>query len=83
MRRRDMLAGAAVALALAVPATPAIAADHTIKIAYETSETHLKARTAKMFAEEVEALSAGRTRSGGATGDQRCIAHAHEQGAQR
>ena len=60
MRRRDMLAGAALALALAVPAAPAVAADYTIKIAYETSETHLKARTAAMFAEEVQALSGGR-----------------------
>ena len=60
MRRSDMLAGAAVALAFAVPVGPAVAADHTIKIAYETSETHLKARTARKFADELESLSGGR-----------------------
>ena len=60
MRRRDMLAGATVALAFVVPVAPATAADHTIKIAYETSETHLKARTAAKFAEELASLSGGR-----------------------
>ena len=54
-----MLAGAAVALALAVPATPAIAADHTIKIAYETSETHLEAAFAGSIGDTIRDQLAG------------------------
>ena len=55
-----MLAGAAVALALAVPATPAIAADHTIKIAYETSETHLEAAFAGSIGDTIRDQLAGK-----------------------
>ena len=38
----------------------AAAADYTIKIAYETSDTHLKARTAKRFGERLAEVSDGR-----------------------
>src|SRR4051812_13467237 len=38
----------------------AMAAESTLKIAYETSDTHIKARTAKVFKEELEKLSKGR-----------------------
>jgi len=50
----------AAGFALGVLAAPVVAADYTIKIAYETSDTHLKARTAQRFAERVAALSDGR-----------------------
>jgi len=36
------------------------AAEYTLKIAYETSDTHIKARTAKVFKDELEKLSKGR-----------------------
>lgn len=39
---------------------PAFAADYTVKIAYETSETHLKARTAALFADELKKRSGGK-----------------------
>jgi C4-dicarboxylate-binding protein DctP len=38
----------------------AAAAESTLKIAYETSDTHIKARTAKVFKDELEKLSKGR-----------------------
>ena len=38
----------------------ATAAESTLKIAYETSDTHIKARTAKVFKDELEKLSKGR-----------------------
>lgn len=45
---------------LIIAATPTVAADFTVKVAYETSETHLKARTAALFAKELEQRSGGR-----------------------
>lgn len=50
----------AAGLALGILSAPALAADYTIKVAYETSDTHLKARTALRFAERVAELSGGR-----------------------
>jgi C4-dicarboxylate-binding protein DctP len=50
----------AVAVVAAVGIGVAGAAESTLKIAYETSDTHIKARTAKVFKEELEKLSKGR-----------------------
>ena len=51
---------AAVALAGIATGGTARAAESTLKIAYETSDTHIKARTAKVFKDELEKLSKGR-----------------------
>ncbi len=48
------------ALALAGTVGMAYAAESTLKVSYETSDTHIKARTAKVFKEELEKLSKGR-----------------------
>lgn len=47
-------------LALAGAVGMACAAESTLKISYETSDTHIKARTAKVFKDELEKLSKGR-----------------------
>lgn len=52
--------GTVGALALAGVVGMACAAESTLKISYETSDTHIKARTAKVFKDELEKLSKGR-----------------------
>lgn len=58
-RRMLKTAGLAFVIAFALAVT-ASAADYTVRIAYETSETHLKARTAMIFADELKEMSGGR-----------------------
>lgn len=52
--------GTVGAVALAGAIGVAIGAESTLKISYETSDTHIKARTAKVFKDELEKLSKGR-----------------------
>ncbi len=52
--------GAAVAAAFAGATHLAVGAESTLKVSYETSDTHIKARTARVFALELEKLSKGR-----------------------
>lgn len=58
--RNGLTVAAAVSVGLLGLAEGAGAAERTIKIAYETSDTHLKARTALRFGERVGELSGGR-----------------------